>query len=149
MQTGGSSSDTSQSYRITAENNYFINLYQKYLTLGYQRVRPDWENREINSYLLTTLDPSEFDDQYQSPPDNWHDTCKDPRFWSFFSDSGKMDELNDTMADAGCDLFGGIYKGTSLGDNAYDYNYRLLTESETWWDPNVGNPNYLDKWIGY
>ncbi len=144
MQTG-SSNPVQQSYRITAENNYFINLYQKYLTLGYQRVRPDWENYEINSYLLTTLDPSEFDDQYQSPPGKWHDVSKNPANWSFFADSGKLEELNTTMADSGCDLAGGIYKGAPLGDAAYDYNCRVLTQSETWYHPDIGNPDYLDK----
>ncbi len=133
----------SQAYNILAEDNYFINLYQKYLTLGYRRVRRDWNVIERNSHMLTLLTPDEFDDTYLSVGKT-HEVSKDWANWDLFYKSGLSDTMNGIIAESGCDLDGGAYKGTPI-EYPEDYWYRCLTESETWYHPDIDNPDYLDR----
>ncbi len=132
-----------QAYNNLFEENFFINLYQKYLTAGFRRVRLDWNNIERNSHMLTLLTPEEFEDTYIS--DNYeHEVSKNPANWDAFYKTGLADTMNSTIANAGCDLEGGIYKGTPI-EYPEDYWHRCLTENETWYHPDIGNPDYLDK----
>jgi hypothetical protein len=46
-----------QAYRVTSEDNYFINLYQDYLTMGHGRNKALFYLYEINSTILVKDDP--------------------------------------------------------------------------------------------
>ncbi len=50
-----------QVYRITTENNYFINLWQDYLTIGYGRVKALFYLYEHNSVIFTNRDLAEIE----------------------------------------------------------------------------------------
>ncbi|MBQ7377450.1 MAG: right-handed parallel beta-helix repeat-containing protein, partial [Clostridia bacterium] len=131
MQGGDDWKDTSgsQAYNITAENNFFLNLYQDYLTVGYGRVKTSKNLVEIDSYVLTREDPYELADQLQYMYDrgiaNQHGISIkqymliNPEAFDFVDES-MATEIDGIITSAGCDR----QKGRSLLTELYEYQYK-------------------------
>ncbi len=103
-----------QAYRVTAQDNYFINLYQDYLTTGYGRVKSIFNLYEHNSVIFTDKDlwelSAELNEIYLAGGKDQHgDDMKeymliDPdSFSQVIEDMTEAVNVYDIIAKAGCE----------------------------------------------
>ncbi len=119
-----------QVYNITLENNYFINLYQDYLTVGYGRVKDSKNIVEKDSYLLTGDDiysiAQELEDTFIMGGNDRHGDpmedymLVDPDAFDF-TEPSMADEINAIITKAGADR----QKGRELPE-LYEYLYKKV-----------------------
>ena len=117
-----------QVYNIMTENNFFINLFQDYLTTGYGRVKASKNLIERDAYIMTKNDPYELADEWQfmldqGMRDRHGDKVTqymmiDPDAFDFIEDP-MIDEINGIITSAGCDR----QKGRAL-EELYEYQYK-------------------------
>ena len=122
----------SQVYRIEVENNYFVDLYQEFLTCGYRRVRPDWYVYERNSHLLTDTPVSEMNPTYRSVV-QMHQI--DLHGYAPVTEKTAA-AINEIATGAGCDG----KRGAPLSLSAY--REKIVSNS---WDLGVGPNTQVDK----
>jgi hypothetical protein len=118
-----------QVYNIETYNNFFINLYQDYLTTGYCRLKHHRNLFESNSHIMTMADVYELADEWrfkldQGLADRHGDRVQeymmiDPDSFDYI-DQSLVDEMNLIITSAGCDK----QKGRALED-LYLYFHKI------------------------
>lgn len=145
-----------QAYRVTAEDNYFINLYQDYLTAGYGRVKSIVNLYEHNSVIFTKHDvyelAAELEQMYINGEKDMHGdvttkymTIDPDSFESVLADYTHAEIVNNIIAGAGCDAASDrpLARGDQI--DLLDYYQKSVTNyKDIENDKSMADPRYED-----